>query len=101
MFAFLLLEVGLLGCNAGTWTEVGQTLFPIMDVGVFTPEATYSTELDSAGSYLVKSPDLGKTWNVLEKSNDGALDIAASIQRSRDGSGLYCGAGGNKISVSS
>jgi len=117
----------------------GETLFPIMDVGIAVPTATYSTELDSSGSWIVVSPDLGKTWNVLEQSNDGLLDIAASslgnntgvvssvlgrvvytldagkswetsvtplfgsqsIQRSRDGSKMYCGAGGNKISVSS
>lgn len=38
----------------------------------------YSTELDSSGSWLVKSPDLGKTWNVLQQTEDGLLDIAAS-----------------------
>eukprot|EP01084_Bolivina_argentea_P036225 67049_1 len=49
-----------------------------MDLGINDMNASYSTELASSGSWIVKSPDLGRTWNVLEETNDGVMDIGAS-----------------------
>ena len=52
MSAFSLLSILLIKlCNAGEWSMSGETLFPIMDVGIAVPTATYSTELDSSGSW--------------------------------------------------
>ena len=52
MSTFSVLSILLIKfCHGGEWSMSGETLFPIMDVGIADPKATYSTELDSSGSW--------------------------------------------------
>ena len=74
--AFLLVIISCV--FGGEWTETGSTGFPLFDVGVNSGILQYSTELYSEGSWIVSTNDLGSTWDVLLRQNDGFMDIAVS-----------------------
>ena len=88
--------------HAGTWTEQGRFGYVLLDVGINTKTGAYAASLaNGVGSMILKSGDLGSSWEQLAE-RDGFMDIGCGSNSNDSaiitgilGQGIYTVDGGN------